>query len=37
VIVLQAISNDIDDLRPLLPRLRREIKRIRPGIVVRIA
>jgi hypothetical protein len=37
VIVLQAISNDIDDLRPLLPRLRRQIKRIRPGIVVRIA
>jgi hypothetical protein len=36
VIVLEAISNDLDDLRPLLPRLRKAIKRIRPGIVLRI-
>jgi hypothetical protein len=37
IIVLEAESNDIDDLRPLLPRLRKAIKRIRAGAVVRIA
>jgi hypothetical protein len=30
VIVLESISNDIDDLRPLLPRLRRAIKSTKP-------
>ena len=37
VIVLESISNDIDDLRPLLPRLRRAIKSTKPGTVLRIA
>ncbi|MGD0541999.1 MAG: DUF5615 family PIN-like protein [Tepidisphaeraceae bacterium] len=37
VIVLEATSNDIDDLRPLLVRLRRAIKSIKPGTVLRIA
>jgi hypothetical protein len=37
VIVLGAVSNDMDDLRPLMPRLRRAIKSIKPGTVMRIA
>jgi predicted nuclease of predicted toxin-antitoxin system len=37
VIVLEAISNDIDDLLPLVPRLRRVLKSTRPGTVLRIA
>jgi hypothetical protein len=36
VIVLEAVSNDIDDLRPLLPRLRKTIKSAKPGTVQRI-
>jgi hypothetical protein len=37
VIVLEAKSNDINDLRPLVPRLRTAIKRIKPGTVLRIS
>jgi hypothetical protein len=36
LIVLSAASNDIDDLRPLLPRLRGAIKRIKPRSIVRL-
>jgi predicted nuclease of predicted toxin-antitoxin system len=36
VIVLVADSNDIDDLRPLVPRLLRSLKKLKPGTVVRI-
>ncbi len=37
VIVLQAASNDIDDLRPLIAPLRQALKSIRPRMVLRIA
>jgi predicted nuclease of predicted toxin-antitoxin system len=37
VIILEATSNDIDDLRPLMARLRQAVKSIKPGTVVRIA
>lgn len=36
VVVLHARSNDIDDLRPLLPRLRKALGGVRPGSVVQI-
>jgi hypothetical protein len=37
VIVLEAASNDMDDLRPLIVRLRKSLKDIKPGTVLRIA
>ena len=36
IIILMAASNDIDDLLPLLPKLRRALKKPRPGVVIRI-
>jgi hypothetical protein len=36
VVILVASSNDIDDLLPLLPALRRVLRKPRPGRVVRI-
>lgn len=36
VIVLQAPSNDLDDLRPLVPTLREALATLTAGIVVRI-
>jgi predicted nuclease of predicted toxin-antitoxin system len=37
VVVLSAVSNDIDDLRPLIPRLLEALKVLSPKSVVRIA
>ena len=37
VIILEAASNDMGDLRPLVLRLRKAIKNIKPGRVLRIA
>jgi hypothetical protein len=37
VVVLQAPSNDLDDLRPLVPRLLDELRRLKPRTVVWIA
>ena len=36
VVVLQARSNDIEDLRPLAPRVRAILAELRPGQVVRL-
>ena len=37
VIVLGAKSNDIDDLRPLMPRVREVLEKASPGNVVKIS
>lgn len=36
VLAIQAQSNDINDLRPLMPRVEAALRELRPGIVVRI-
>jgi hypothetical protein len=36
VVVIVAASNDIDDLRPMLPRVRETLAQIRPGEIVRV-
>jgi hypothetical protein len=36
VVVLEAASNDIEDLRPLIPRVRALLPDLRPGQVVRV-
>jgi hypothetical protein len=37
VIVLAARTNEIDALRPLMPRLRQIVRRAKPGRIVRLA
>jgi hypothetical protein len=37
VVVLEARSNDIEDLRPLVPRVRGLLAELRPGQVVRVS
>jgi hypothetical protein len=36
IIVMVATSNDIDDLRPLMPRVREAVSSASPGILVKI-
>lgn len=36
VVVMMASSNDVDDLRPLLPALERALAALRPGEVMRV-
>jgi hypothetical protein len=37
IIILMAASNDMDDLLPLIPKLRRALKKPRPGTAIRIS
>lgn len=37
VVVLEARTNDIEDLRPLMPRVRELLAELRPGQVVRVS
>jgi len=37
VVVLEARSNDIEDLRPLVPRVRALLAELRPGQVIRVS
>lgn len=36
LIVLSAVSNDIDDLLPLVPSIDAALKRVAPGVVLRV-
>jgi hypothetical protein len=36
VVVMMAASNDIDDLRPLLPEVERALDGLRPGAIARV-
>jgi Domain of unknown function (DUF5615) len=36
IIVMVAISNDIDDLRPLMPRVREMLNSVSPGILFKV-
>jgi hypothetical protein len=36
VIVMLATSNDIDDLRPLMPRVREALSSVSPGILFKV-
>ena len=37
VVVMMAPSNDVDDLRPLLPDVEQALTRLRPGEIVRVS
>lgn len=37
IVVLEAPTNDIEDLRPLMPRVRELLPQLRPGQLVRVA
>jgi len=36
IIVMVATSNDIDDLRPLMPRMRETLNSVSPGILLKV-
>jgi len=36
IILLVAATNDIDDLRPLMPRVRETLNSVSPGIIVKV-
>ena len=36
IVVLRAKSNKIEDLRPLVPRLLTELKRAKPGMIIKL-
>ena len=36
VVVMMAPSNDVDDLRPLLPRVEESLAKLRPGEIMRV-
>jgi hypothetical protein len=36
IVIMSAASNDIDDLRPLLPMVVAALERIRPGQIIRV-